>query len=325
MSLSTAVGFIIFSRSNFVEQVFEVIAQAKPKKLFVIQDAPRLDRPGEAEKCAAARAVIQKVDWDCEVFTNFSEVNLGPGRRIATGMEWVFSHVEEAIFLEEDALPSLSYFSFCEAMLERYRHDKRVMSINGCNYVNRNRTGDSYYFSKYFDCWGWALWKRSWGYYDYHMKSWPEFQQSGSLDQIFEDPYEKEYWRGAFERMYRDPQEINTWDIQLQYAIWSQSGLIVSPNKNLIGNIGCNDLEGLHATGKYDPRADVPIEQLKEIKHPSFVVRNREADQNLFDIIHGGKEIRRRDRPLMKMLRLLSSSVPSSVKKPVKEFLKGSL
>lgn len=322
MSLSTAVGFIIFSRADFAARVFEVIAQAKPKKLFVIQDAPRLNRPGEAEKCAQTRAIIDKVDWDCEVLTNYSETNLGPGRRISNGMDWVFSHVEEAIFLEEDALPSPTYFSFCEAMLERYRHDKRVMSITGCNYVNRDRTDDSYYFSKYFDCWGWALWRRSWEYYDYYMKSWPEFQQSGAFDQIFEDPYEKEYWKGAFQRMYVDPQEIDTWDIQLQYAIWSQSGLVIVPNKNLIGNIGCNIQDRVHPSEKHDPRGDVPVESIKEIKHPSFMVRNREADQHIFDVIHGGKEIRWRDRPLIKALQVLAAPVPSSTKKVFKDLLK---
>jgi hypothetical protein len=323
MSLSTPVAFIIFSRTDFAARVFAVIAQVKPKKLFVIQDAPRPNRAGEAEKCAQTRAIIDKVDWDCEVITNYSEVNMGPGRRIASGMDWVFSQVEEAIFLEEDALPSPTYFSFCEAMLERYRHDERIMAITGCNYVNRDRTNDSYYFSKYFDCWGWALWRRSWQHYDYYMKSWPRFQQSSAIDQIFEDSYEQEYWSGAFERMYVDPQEINTWDIQLQYAIWSQGGLVIVPNKNLIGNIGCNDLDGVHATGKYDPRGDIPVENIDEVKHPEFVIRNREADQHIFDVIHEGKNIRWRDQPLVKALRVLSFPIPSSVKKILKRVLKG--
>jgi len=322
MSLSTAVGFIIFSRADFAARVFEVIAQVKPKKLFVIQDGHRPHKPGEAEKCAQTRAIIDKVDWDCEVFTNYSEVNLGPGRRFTSGIDWVMSHVEEAIFLEEDALPSPTYFSFCEAMLERYRDDQRVMSITGCNFVNRNSTNDSYYYSKYHDSWGWALWRRSWKYYDYHMKSWPEFQQSGAFAQIFEDPYEKEFWRGAFERIHIDPQEINTWDIQWQYVIWSQAGLVVVPNKNLIGNIGCNLPNRVHYSDQYDFREDVPVEHIEDINHPSFMVRNRAADQNLFDIVHGGKDIRWRDRPLVKTLRFLASPIPSSGKKIFKEFLK---
>ena len=98
---------------------------------------------------------------------------------------------------------------------------------------------------------------------------------------------------------------------------------MIVPNKNLIGNIGCNDLEGLHANGKYDPRGDIPIEHIDEIKHPEFVIRNREADQHIFDVIHGGKEIRWRDKPLVKSLRVLSFPIPSSVKKILKRFLKG--
>jgi hypothetical protein len=63
----TPVAFIIFKRPDTTERVFETIRQAKPPKLLVVADGPRNDRPGEAEKCAATRAIIDRVDWDCEV------------------------------------------------------------------------------------------------------------------------------------------------------------------------------------------------------------------------------------------------------------------
>ncbi|NER51117.1 MAG: glycosyltransferase family 2 protein, partial [Symploca sp. SIO1A3] len=88
--LKTPVALIIFNRPDSTEKVFESIRQAKPQKLFVIADGPRLDKPGEAEKCAATRAIIEQVDWDCEVLKNYSDVNLGCGKRPATGISWVF-------------------------------------------------------------------------------------------------------------------------------------------------------------------------------------------------------------------------------------------
>ena len=112
MSLTTPVGFIIFNRPDLTEQTFQAIAKAKPKTLLVAADGPRSNRPGEAEKCEQTRAVIQKVDWDCEVLTDFSEVNLGCGRRESSAFDWIFSQVEEAILLEDDTFPSPSFFSF---------------------------------------------------------------------------------------------------------------------------------------------------------------------------------------------------------------------
>ena len=112
MSLATPVAFLIFNRPDLTQIVFEAIAKAKPKKLFVVADGPRF--PEEAEKCEQARAVIDRIDWECEVFKNFSDKNLGCGRRISSGIDWVFSSVDEAIILEDDCLPVESFFSFCE-------------------------------------------------------------------------------------------------------------------------------------------------------------------------------------------------------------------
>jgi len=271
MSLLTPVGFLIFNRPDLTEMTFSAIAQAKPKQLFVIADGPRPDRSGEAEKCEQARAIIQKVDWDCEVLTNFSDVNLGCGRREASGFDWVFSQVEEAIFLEDDTFPAPSFFSYCEAMLERYRCDTRIMHISGDNSANQGRTSDTYYFSTYIHGWGWASWRRAWQYYDYQMKTWPQFKRSGSLEQIFEDYYEQKYWVNIFNQMHEDPQVIDTWDYQWIYACWSQGGLAITPNENLISNVGFNREDAAHTKGD-SPRAKLLVGTIEEIRHPHFVV-----------------------------------------------------
>jgi hypothetical protein len=69
--MKTPVAFIIFNRPDTTKRVFEAIRQAKPPKLFVIADGPRSDRPDGAEKCDVARSIIDGVDWECEILTNF--------------------------------------------------------------------------------------------------------------------------------------------------------------------------------------------------------------------------------------------------------------
>jgi hypothetical protein len=306
MSLSTPVGFLIFNRPDLTEQVFAAIAQVKPKQLFVIADGPRPDSLGEAEKCEQTRKIIEKVDWNCDIQTNFSDANLGCGRREASGFDWVFSQVEEAIFLEDDTLPTPSFFSFCEVMLNRYRDDKRIMHINGDNSVNQQCTEYSYYFSKYMHGWGWASWRRAWQHYDYYMKSWLDFKAKGLLEFVCEDPYERKYWSAAFDQMYADPQVIDTWDYQWQYACWSQSGLAIAPNDNLISNIGFNRLDAAHTTGD-SPRSKLATKDIWEMHHPPFIVQNRKADRNSFDYIFNGLEMREQDKLSAKIRRRLSS------------------
>lgn len=131
--MRTPVILIIFKRPETTAQVFAEIAKARPSTLLVVADGPRPDHPAEAEQCAAARSIIQRVDWDCDVRTHFSDVNLGCGRRPATGISWAFEQVEAAIILEDDVVPHPTFFRFCEELLERYWHDERVMHIGGTN------------------------------------------------------------------------------------------------------------------------------------------------------------------------------------------------
>ena len=292
MSLTTAVAFMIFNRPDLTQRVFETIAKAKPKRLFVVADGPRF--PEDEQKCAQARAVIDSVDWECDVLKNYSEKNLGCGGRISSGISWVLSQVEEAIFLEDDTLPIESFFAYCQELLARYRHDERIMTINGNNFqFGRNRTEYSYHFSKYCACWGWASWRRAWQHYDFEMKSWPSFKRAGMLSWVCEDPFEHKFWTKLFDSMYETPDKIDTWDHQWNYACWSQSGLAIEPRVNLVANIGLGRSDASHTTGNNSLLAELSkTQELGQIDHPPFVVRNSKADAYIFDYVIEGNRMK---------------------------------
>ena len=290
MSLHTPVAFLIFNRPDLTAQVFEAIRQAKPHKLLVVADGPRFSE--EAEKCEKARAVIQQVDWECEILTNFSNVNLGCKRRVSRGLDWVFSEVEEAIILEDDCLPTPSFFTFCQTLLEYYRHDERIMHISGNNFqFGQSRSEYSYYFSKYNPIWGWASWRRAWKHYDVEMKTWEEFKVSKIINSVHTDTYEQNYWLNIFEEV--DKGLIDTWDYQWTYVCWSQGGLCIIPDVNLVSNIGFRS-DGTHTTTE-SYLSNLPKADIWEIKHPPFVLSHREADAYTFDYRFGGKAMREAD------------------------------
>jgi hypothetical protein len=275
MALSTPVAFIIFNRPDTTEKVFQTIRDAQPQKLLVIADGPRADRPGEAEKCAATRAIIDRVDWECEVLTNYSDTNLGCKRRVSSGLDWVFSQVEEAIILEDDCLPAPSFFPFCQTLLERYRNDDRVMAISGSNLQGgQSRTNYSYSFSKYNYIWGWASWRRAWQHYDVSMKTWPEFFGSEFMKDMSDGEEEEKFWTDNFQNVYDGL--VDTWDYQWTYACWCQGALSIVPDSNLVSNIGFG-VDATHTTGD-SALANLPVEDIWEIYHPPFIVRHRKAD-----------------------------------------------
>jgi len=292
MTITTPVVLIIFNRPDLTERVFARIAEAKPEKLFVIADGPRSKE--EEEKCKLARAIIDKVDWDCDVLTNFSETNMGCGLRVVSGLDWVFSQVEEAIILEDDCLPTASFFSFCQVLLQYYRNDTRIMHISGNNFQGgKSRTNYSYFFSKYTLSNGWASWRRAWKYFDFDIKTWSEFKESNMIKYVCDDPYEQRRFLDIFEA---DKGKKSIWDAQWLYACWSQSGLSVIPNSNLVSNIGYRS-DATHTRNPNNPYANLPTSDIWQIKHPHFVMINKEADEYTFNNFHGGLRIKKQDSP----------------------------
>lgn len=289
MTFPVPIALIIFNRPDTTDRVFQAIRQAQPQRLFVIADGPRVGRPGEAEKCAATRAIIDQVDWECEVLTNYSDTNLGCKYRVSSGIDWVFSQVEEAIFLEDDCLPAPSFFPFCQTLLEKYRYDDRVMMISGNNFQPENRQIDgSYYFSKYIHIWGWATWRRAWQHYDVEMASWQNFRDQGLLKAVCNDPIEVEYWLKIFNDIADGA--VDTWDQQWVYTCWQQSGMSIMPNVNLISNIGFRD-DATHTIGA-SPWAEMPVGSIHNIRHPTFVLKDQEADTYTFENVFEGKLLR---------------------------------
>lgn len=275
--LKTPVVFIIFKRPDTTEKVFEVIRQAKPPKLLIIADGPRVDKPGEAEKCAATRTIIERVDWDCEVLKNYSEINLGCGKRVSSGLDWVFDQVEEAIILEDDCLPHPTFFPFCEELLERYRYDERIASISGQNVqFGRRRTEYSYYVSCYNHIWGWATWKRAWQDYDFYMKLWPEIREKDFLNDILIDSKAVNYWTRIFQSTY--DAQIDNWDFQWTFACWINNRLGIVSNVNSISNLGFG-LESTNTSAQTSKYANLSTKAIEfPLKHPPFLIRDLQAD-----------------------------------------------
>jgi hypothetical protein len=286
--ITTPVALIVFNRPDLTERVFQAIRQVQPRKLLVIADGPRVDRPDEAEKCAATRQIIDRVDWDCEVLRNYSDVNLGCKRRVSSGIDWVFSQVEEAI-LEDDCLPGPSFFQFCQVLLEKYREDDRIMMVSGDNF--QPPTGleeESYYFSKYIHIWGWATWRRAWQHYDVGMSSWPDFRDRRLLKAICHDPIEEAYWITLFNNVANG--KMDTWDQQWVYACWRNQGLSIMPTINLISNIGFRQ-DATHTIEK-SSWAEMAVGEIQSIRHPKHVVANAVADAYTFEYVFDGQALR---------------------------------
>lgn len=217
--------------------MFEQIRKARPKQLFLVGDGARAHRPGEEETVRVGRSIVNSVDWPCEIHTNFAEKNMGARRRVASGLDWVFSHVDQTIILEDDCLPQPTFFPFCEELLDRYAGDDRIGVISGNNHLKGNRaSADSYTFSGTGHTWGWATWKRVWdGFGGEHglKDTWTKEERRIILNRI-----PSLVWRQSFGRMLKNASRLDAWDIPFSVHCQEKGYLSVVPEVNLVTNIG---------------------------------------------------------------------------------------
>jgi hypothetical protein len=275
-----AVALFVWNRPEPTARVFAEIAKAKPPVLLVVGDGPRPGSPGDAELCEAVRAAVLRVDWDCAVLTHLSDEHLGCRRRLASGLDWVFEQVEEAIVLEDDLLPDPSFFPFAEELLERCRDDERVMAVCGTNLLQKPlATRHSYEFSVWGSTWGWATWRRAWRHYDEGMALWPEARRGGLLDDVVPKAEARAWWDGRFQDVYE--RRIDTWDYQWLLARLTRGGLSAVPRTNLVLNIGFGP-DATHTTDPENPHASLPVRSMRfPLKHPPAVVASRRLDARI--------------------------------------------
>jgi hypothetical protein len=287
LSIKTPVLFLVFNRPELTSKVFEKIRQAKPLRLYIASDGPREENKKDKEKVEMVRKIVNNIDWSCELKTLIRDKNLGCKKGVSSAITWFFEQEEQGIILEDDCLPHLDFFSFCENLLDHYFLDERVSVITGNNFQNNKWRGDaSYYFSKYNHCWGWASWRRAWKYYEGDIKFWPEWSISKNWLNYTPDQVERKYWKKIFNNVYQ--KKIDSWAYPWTASLWYKGGLTATPNSNLVSNIGFGP-DATHTKSKENKFSRLSINNLGKIKHPKIVQKNLEADRFTFDNFFEGK------------------------------------
>jgi len=281
--------FLNFNRPEKTRASLACIREAKPREFFVFADGPRDGNLEDQEKCTEVRRILtSEVDWECKMWRYFPDKNMGCGTGVASAISIAFNYFEHLIILEDDCIASPDFFKNSTRLLAEFAHDETIGAINGNNFqdgISRGR--EHYYRSKYFHCWGWATWKRVWKLYDFAMTSW-NFSEKHQFwaDGCF-SAEEIRFWSRVFTMM-TSVSRADTWDYQFTYALFSNSLDCLTPNKNLVRNIGFGP-DATH-TRLPSPLADLKNEtlNLNEVL-PTLEVQLL-ADQYTFWKLFAGEE-----------------------------------
>jgi hypothetical protein len=285
--ISTPVLFLVFNRIGLTKRTFEAIRAARPQKLYFASDGPRQTYCGEKEKVDSIREfVLARIDWECEIRTLFREQNLGCKRAVSSAISWLFENEDQGIIIEDDCVPSFSFFVFCQELLEKFKNNKKIMHISGNFYLDDIvNIKASYYLSTLNGVWGWATWKRAWDHYDPSMEGYIEAKDSGLISRYFGNNEINCWMTQYLDDVYFD-QDGSNWDPVWSYAIITNNGLCISPSVNLVENVGFTGNSATHGSsnsflkyGLFNKR------ELDSISHPDIMTYNKEIDEIHFQKI----------------------------------------
>lgn len=280
------VALFLFNRPKELKAVFDAIAKIKPSTLFIIADGPRAGNIDDPQLCAKARSIVEQVDWPCDVHRQYSETNQGCRSAIPNGLDWVFSHVEKCIILEDDCVPNESFFYYCEELLNLYCDNPSIMTIGGHRYDGPDEfSSESYFFSKYPSTWGWATWRRAWKHFDLELTQWPELKNTDWLSKILGNKNHELYWSRIFDQMIEG---MDAWDYALVFSSWIQKGISIRSKVNLIENIGF----GPDATHTKDNHHIISQRKHKNLPfpllHPEIIQTKTEDDDRIEWVSYSG-------------------------------------
>lgn len=161
--VDVAVLLLFFTRTEQTVRTFEQIRKARPARLYLYQDGPRLGRQDDIKNISICRKAIEDmIDWNCEVHKFYQETNYGCDPSEYISQKWMFSTEEKGIVIEDDDVMSVSFFRYCKELLDKYENDTRINMICGMNHLGiYEECPYDYFFSQGGGAiWGWASWQR---------------------------------------------------------------------------------------------------------------------------------------------------------------------
>ena len=286
--MNVPVLLLLFNRPDFTNQLIEKLRIIKPSKIYINIDGPRKENLNEKILCKKVFDETKKIDWKTEKHINVSDYNKGCRKSVREAIDWVFSKEKQAIILEDDCIPSSAFFDFCTELLIKYNNNNKIKVISGSNFQIKKIGEADYYFSKYAHCWGWATWERAWNNYDNNMGFWENFKTSQTWKDLHEYKLENKYWIKKFDLVKN--YKIDSWAYVWLASVWFNKGLTITPNKNLVKNIGF----GSTATNTIGFENEIYSREISDekigmIKHPENIENNKQADVYVFENHFNGK------------------------------------
>jgi len=267
------IALFTYNRADHTRKALESLlqnAEAKDSDLFIFSDGPKNEKAsvGVAEN----RKYIHTISGFKTVTIIEREKNWGLANSLIAGITEVINKYGKIIVVEDDLVLSPYFLRFMNDGLEKYKDEHRIGAISGFVYPVNGSLPNTF-FLRYFNCWGWAIWKRSWDLLNLDTKyllrkmrfKVTAFNYGGN---------------GAYGNLYCQKLGlVDSWWVRLYASLFLTEKLILHPGVSLTANEG-SDGSGTHVGSTSEDGyskveiarsniilCDIPIEETEEAKY----------------------------------------------------------
>lgn len=269
----TPILILAFNRPDMVRKLLKKVQEWQPDSLWVVVDGPRNE--SEADLVDQVKLCFDEIDWCSDMHTNYASENMGCHRRVSSGLDWFFLHNSQGIILEDDCIPLISFFSYCEELLKRYKNEEKITAIEGVHRLDRRLDlNESYFFSSYYTFHGWATWSRAWKKYTDDVSD-----ADVIIRQKFTTLRSRLYWNWQLRRVAKG--KLSSWGYRWMLSNWRTDSVSIVPITPLVENIGYGE-NSTHTKGS--SYYLMPAENLTfPLTHPNEIETNVLLDKRLED------------------------------------------
>lgn len=241
--------------------------------LHVFSDGPK---PGAEQKVAKIREYLATIDGFKSIVVHEAERNKGLAASIIEGVSRVLQEHESVVVLEDDLLVSRNFLDFMGTALEKYRDNRKVLSVSGFSFPIEHANGYQYdaVFGIRASSWGWATWKDRWEKVDWSCAGYWKFRRN---------PIARWRFNAGGSDMSRmlDRQmagKINSWAIRFCFHQHLHGMVDVVPVVSKVQNIGRDGSEGEncnHLGERFSTNLDMT--ETRDFRFPDEVATDRQV------------------------------------------------
>jgi hypothetical protein len=253
-----------FNRPDRMRGVIDSLRPLSPPLVLVSLDGPRTGHPTDTARVHQCKAETARIDWTPDVRTRFRETNAGLEIAVPAAVSWALEEHDSVIVIEDDVIVGPNFLEFATTCLDAFHDRDDIWHVSGYNVVpvdHLTRPTAAARLSVFPESFAWATWRRAWQRYDPDL-TWASQAPIGELREIVGSTAAAMRWKEIFGDARQ--RRISTWAYRWIGSIWSERGLCVSPNRNLITYAGYD--EGTHTRRRarwnefaVEPLPDTPL------------------------------------------------------------------